>query len=384
MNTEISYAIMYLEINIIAVLVVGIIRYKTMGLSRMVAQRNFAMALDSMNLFFLSDTFYVMMKCGVLPYFRGAALACKELYFLMTAVMCFFWFVYFEYMQDSPFVKNRRRVLLSSLLVWIMAILLVVNIFTGILFYIDEEGIYHRGSLFVVQYLLSYIYVFVSCTRALIGVFQKSKFMKRRMLVTLALFPVPPAIAGLIQFFHPELPLACVALSIDVLIMYLNWLDQMISIDPLTRLNNRKQLVYLYEAWQEDLQEESYLYLMIIDANKFKGINDTYGHIEGDAALVRIADALVLSCKNFHGRTNIARYGGDEFVILADVESPELVDALQVKIKKTLGEMNRAAQSPYELTVSIGMARAEKGIALKELMEKADEEMYQQKKLTQK
>ena len=153
-----------------------------MGLSRMVAQRNFAMALDSMNLFFLSDTFYVMMKCGVLPYFRGAALACKELYFLMTAVMCFFWFVYFEYMQDSPFVKNRRRVLLSSLLVWIMVILLVVNIFTGILFYIDEEGIYHRGSLFVVQYLLSYIYVFVSCTRALIGVFQKSKFMNSRNL----------------------------------------------------------------------------------------------------------------------------------------------------------------------------------------------------------
>ena len=209
-------------------------------------------------------------------------------------------------------------------------------------------------------------------------------FMQRRMLVTLALFPVPPAIAGLIQFFHPELPLACVALSIDVLIMYLNWLDQMISIDPLTRLNNRKQLGYLYEAWQEDLQEESYLYLMIIDANKFKGINDTYGHIEGDAALVRIADALVLSCKNFHGRTNIARYGGDEFVILADVESPELVDALQVKIKKTLGELNRAAKSPYELTVSIGMARAEKGIALKEIIENADEEMYQQKKLTQK
>ena len=380
MSIESSYAIMYFEINVVAVLIVGIIRYKTKGLSRMVAQRNFAMAIDSLITFIVSDTLYVMMKCGAIPYHSASAMACKEVYFFMTTLMCYCWFVYFEYMQNSPLVKNRKRLLMSSVLVWIMVILLIINLFTGILFFVDEAGIYHRGPLFVIQYLLSYVYVLVSCTRALIGVFQKSKYFQRKMLITLTLFPVAPAGAGLIQFFYPELPVACVALAIAALIMYLNWLDQMISIDPLTHLNNRKQLTYLYEVWSASLEGDSGLYLMIIDANKFKGINDTYGHIEGDAALVRIADALVLSCKDFRGKTNVARYGGDEFVILAAVEEPELLGDLQERIHDTLAELNRTANAKYELTVSIGTARAKKGIALKELIEKADEKLYEQKK----
>ncbi|MBR1853533.1 MAG: hypothetical protein IJ794_10415, partial [Lachnospiraceae bacterium] len=118
MDMQTLYAILYLEINIISVVLVAIIRYKTRGISKMVAQRNFAMAIDAQILFFLSDTVCVMMQNGVLPYNSGAVLASKELYFFATAIMCFFWFVYFEHMQDAPFVKNRKRVWLASGLVW--------------------------------------------------------------------------------------------------------------------------------------------------------------------------------------------------------------------------------------------------------------------------
>lgn len=374
-----TYAILYLEINLISVLLVGIIRYKTAGISQMVAQRNFAMAIDSAMFFFLSDTIYVMAKCGVLPYSRGLVMASKEIYFFSTTLMCFFWFVYFEYMQDSPFVKSRERVWVSSALVWIMGILLLVNLFTGILFYVDENDVYQRGPLFILQYLLSYIYVFFSCFRALIGLFQKSKYGQRDMLLALALFPVAPACAGVIQFLRPELPLACAALSLSALVMYLNWLNQMISVDPLTHLNNRKQLAHSYEQGLQNTEEGISLYLMMIDANKFKGINDTYGHIQGDAALVRIADALRLGCRELHRRANIARYGGDEFVILAWAESEEVVEGLKKRIHEILKELNRKADSPYELTVSIGSAKARQGMALKELIEEADQKLYEEK-----
>lgn len=379
MGTQLIYAIMYLEINVVAVVLVAIIRYKTSGLTKMVAQRNFAMSIDAEIAFFLSDTFYVMMKCGIISYTKWGVIISKEIYFFSTALVCYFWFLYFEHMQDSPFVKKRRNVRLSSILVWIMGVFLIINLFTGILFYVDEDGLYRRGTLFVVQYLLSYIYVFFTCFRALIGAFQKEKISNRKMLICLALFPVFPAGAGILQFIYPELPLACAALSIATLLMYLQWIDQIISIDPLTRLNNRKQLDYHYNQWKNSLLNNDKLFLVIIDANRFKSINDNFGHIEGDAALVRIADALRLSCRGYHKRTNIARYGGDEFVILAWADDEKEIMGLMKSIDSNLLLLNNKADVPYELTVCCGYAKAENNQSLNDLIKIADDVLYKNK-----
>lgn len=231
MDNGTLYALLYVEINLVAVILVGIIGVKANGMSKMVAQRNFTMSIGAEILFFLSDTLYVMSVNGVIPQSGAFTMVMKTIYFFSTTLMCYFWFVYFEYMQESPFVENRRRVRISSILVWIMGALLIINVFTGILFYVDEAG-YHRGKLFLIRYVLSYAYVLVTCARALVGVFQKSKIAKRKLLILLALFPIAPGIAGIVQFLYPSVPLAAAALSIATLLMYLNWTDQVISVDP--------------------------------------------------------------------------------------------------------------------------------------------------------
>ena len=71
MSSQTLYALVYLEINLMAVALIGIILRKSSGLSRMVAQRNFAMTIYAEMLFFLSDTVAVMITSGVLPF--GAA-----------------------------------------------------------------------------------------------------------------------------------------------------------------------------------------------------------------------------------------------------------------------------------------------------------------------
>ena len=68
--------------------------------------------------------------------------------------------------------------------------MLIINLFKGILFYVDDSGVYHRGPLFVIQYLLSYTYVFAACGHALVGCFQEKRLSQRRLLISLALFPV--------------------------------------------------------------------------------------------------------------------------------------------------------------------------------------------------
>ena len=375
MSAQTLYAVVYLEINLMSALLVAFIRFKTLGISQMVSQRNFSLAIDAEIVFFLSDTIAVLIANGLLPHSSAGLMAAKTVYFFSTALMCFFWFIYFEHMQGSSFVGDRRKVLITSCLVWVMGLLLVANLFTGILFYVDGGGTYHRGPLFAIQYLLSYIYVFAASGHALIGCFQQRKLSRKKLLISLALFPIAPAGAGILQFIYPEIPAACFALSFATLILYQNWLDDMLSVDPLTHLNNRKQLMYHYEQWQRH-SDSTPLYLLLIDANKFKSINDIYGHIQGDAALERIAEALRLACKEQHFRCNIARYGGDEFVILARANNDGSIEELCSRINVHLTELNKVAEAPYELSVSVGAAKADRDKALKALINEADEKMY--------
>lgn len=372
-------ALMYLEINLISVILVALVHYKTSGMTKMVSQRNFVMAIDSLMVFFVSDTVFAMMFYGFFPKIPALQILTKEIYFMSTSLLCFFWFVYFEHLQDSPFVKNRKRVLWSSALVWLMAVLLLVNLFTGICFRVDADGTYSRGPLFIVLYLISYVYVFATSIRAFSRLFKRQYFSQRSQLIKLALFPVAPAAAGIIQFFVPELPVACAALSIITLIIYMDWTDEMISVDPLTRLNNRKSVDYFYEQWKESREDKATLYLLMIDANRFKSINDTYGHLEGDKALVRIADAMRLSLRGRNNRCILARYGGDEFVILIWEESEVAIENLKALIGRTLKRLNKEAGSPYELSVCIGSEKASHDMQLKDLIELADKNLYAEK-----
>lgn len=380
MGSNTLYAVMYIEINLVAVILVSMIRYKTNGLSKMVSQKNFVMATDAVIAFFLLDTWFVMIKCGLFPYSKTAVLAAKTVYFFSTALMCYFWFIYFECMQESPFVKSQKRVQLSSALVWVMGVLLIVNLFTGIFFYVDSDNVYHRGPLFIVQYIMPYTYVFFTCFRAFSGIFKNHNIAKRRMLIMLALFPIAPAGAGILQFIYPQLPLACAALSLAMLVLYLEWVDRMISVDPLTHLNNRKQLAYYFEQWQQDDDDKKPPYLIIADANKFKSINDTYGHLQGDAALVRIANAMRLGCRDLGRRHNIVRFGGDEFVILVWAGSEENVRLLCESISRHLTILNDEAKAPYPLSLSYGSAKANEELTLEELISLADEELYEVKR----
>lgn len=379
MGSDFLYSLLYLEVNVISLVLVALLHYKTSGLTKMVAQRNFAMAIDAQMVFFISDTMCVTMYYGLFTYIPTIVFFFKTVYFLSTSLMCFYWFVYFEHLQGTSFVKDRKRVLMSSVLVWITGLLLVVNIFTGMCFYIDDNGVYCRGPMFILLYIFSYVYVFFTCSRALVRMFKKQYHSQRHKLIKLALFPVGPAIAGIIQFINPALPLACAALAFATLIIYMDWTDEMISVDPLTNLNNRKTIDHYYEMWHDDKDDNASLYLLMVDANKFKSINDTYGHLQGDKALIRIADAMRLAIKGHHKRSLIARYGGDEFVILIWAENEVAVQNIIARIDRELRKLNKEANAPYDLTVSIGYEKASPDISLKDLIENADEHLYSEK-----
>lgn len=151
--------------------------------------------------------------------------------------------------------------------------------------------------------------------------------------------------------------------------------------DDLTGLQNRRGFLALagqqLKQGQRNLQE---LLLFTADVDNLKIINDTYGHQEGDSALMRTAAALR---RTFRNSDILARFGGDEFCALALEASRETELVIVERLKNNLKQAS-AGESRYALAVSIGAARFNplRPVTLEHLMEQADQSMYRVKKST--
>jgi diguanylate cyclase (GGDEF)-like protein len=153
--------------------------------------------------------------------------------------------------------------------------------------------------------------------------------------------------------------------------------------DDLTCLYNRRGFFAAATQQLKLAQRNAQnLLLLFCDVNNLKRINDTYGHREGDLALIRTADALEQS---FRGSDILSRLGGDEFVVLAWEASNQTQEVLLRRLEKNLKKLN-TSEPRYELSLSVGVARfdPQRAISLGELMAQADEAMYEQKRNHQK
>ena len=149
--------------------------------------------------------------------------------------------------------------------------------------------------------------------------------------------------------------------------------------DDLTCLYNRRAFLALAEQQVRVARRNTQgLLLFFADVDNLKEINDTYGHREGDLALVRTADALE---QTFRNSDVIARLGGDEFAVLALEASCENRDVILRRLEKNIKGSN-AEESHYELSLSVGMSRFDPKhpVSLGKLIAGADDAMYEEKR----
>jgi len=149
--------------------------------------------------------------------------------------------------------------------------------------------------------------------------------------------------------------------------------------DDLTCLYNRRAFLALAAQQLKVARRKGEgLLLFFADANRLKEINDTYGHREGDLALVRAADALE---KTFRNSDVIARLGGDEFAVLALEAACENREVILRRLEENLRSTS-TDETRYRLSLSVGMARFDpkRPISLGKLISMADEAMYEHKK----
>jgi diguanylate cyclase (GGDEF)-like protein len=149
--------------------------------------------------------------------------------------------------------------------------------------------------------------------------------------------------------------------------------------DELTGLYNRRGFMAVAER-QLKLGRRSGrgMLLFVMDVDRLKQINDSFGHFEGDRALKRTAEVLE---ETFRDSDVVARLGGDEFAVLAIEASGHSEASIKTRLFECLKAIS-AEQSRYEISLSLGVARFDPNsrTSIGELMVKADQAMYEQKR----
>ena len=155
---------------------------------------------------------------------------------------------------------------------------------------------------------------------------------------------------------------------------------QLATLDPLTQLSNRRGFEALSQHALNVCKRMSRpASLLFFDLNDFKAINDTYGHAEGDRALVGFAEVLRDALRE---SDVIGRLGGDEFVaLLTDSDIAETAAVTQ-RLQEQLAAHNAAAQRGYEIRFSVGQIEydPQDHASIAELLAAADAAMYVNKR----
>ncbi len=144
-------------------------------------------------------------------------------------------------------------------------------------------------------------------------------------------------------------------------------------IDQLTGILNRG---YGEESMRNHIEAKDYGMFYIIDADKFKRINDTFGHAVGDKALETIAEGLQ---KSFRKNDIITRMGGDEFAVFAPgITTDKEGDACIVRLRKYLSDNKLPEMMGESIRISVGQTlyNEENPLSFEEIYTKTDAKMY--------
>lgn len=159
-----------------------------------------------------------------------------------------------------------------------------------------------------------------------------------------------------------------------------NVLNRMSMIDELTGVYNRRGFYVSANRILKAAENEGRQAAIIFgDLDNLKKVNDTFGHDDGDYAIVSCAEFLK---KSLRTTDVVGRIGGDEFAAFAICDDADIIAKLPSRIKGIASKHNEVSDKPYNVTVSIGIYPiiCSPELNIQEFMDKADNALYEDKK----
>ena len=373
--------IMNMEIDVLCsalVIFVGIKSFSNM--ENRESWQYFKGALLMTELVILTDALWLLMEKHVIASLFPYNYIINYIYFAACVGIGVYWFLFAEYEIESALTKNRRFLVLATAPYVVMLVLFLISCFNGCVFVIGIDGSYRRGPLAILAFGVPCAYLLCATMHLFGAGMRKENFVNKRRYTTLALYSMVTVLSYILQYFIIGTPIPVIGLTIASFLVYINTIERMISLDPLTRLNNRFQLVRHLTNRVDHLDSDAHLQLMMLDVDRFKSINDSYGHVEGDKALMEIAELLRKTAAKFG--CFVARYGGDEFVIVNVGKSADEVEEISDYLNELLEERNRSRRSRYSLYISIGAAEYDGSVRyIPDFIDLADRKLYEVKRV---
>lgn len=331
-------------------------------------------------LMIISEIIFICFEGDTGAFSRIIDIFCMGFNLFFTGMVGFMWLAYVDFKlfhrQDTAFAN---RITLYVIPLVFLGVFLVFSQYYKLIYYIDEDNIYQRGSIYYAEVVISFIYAAYSAYISIREGFKQKRKHKRQERFRLAYMSFIPIFGGILQVIYDELPFLSLGVTLMLLLVCLNVQSKQVSLDTLTGINNRRQFnIYMESLLSNKKSTGKNLYMLVMDVDKFKHINDTYGHLEGDNALIKVAEALTWACDK--NDDFVARYGGDEFVVICKRNNDGEVDVLKEQIKKAIDITNDQSSKDYKLSLSIGSAQFFKdGDTQESIMATADQKLYDMK-----
>lgn len=301
------------------------------------------------------------------------------IYFLLHGYFGYLWMRYCIKKLYPEFEPGRKLKALFMFPCIICTILIVASPWTKWIYYLTDKNRYMRGSYMWIVVILSYLYWAISVILILKEMVQRRRIREESFYETLLIFPIPTFIGNTIQLMFYGVSVVWVCTAISLLILFINLQNNQISRDMLTGLFNRRQTNKQLD-WEINHLRDTYylLFVIMIDVDHFKEINDEFGHVIGDEALISVSQVLKRGCRE---KDFIGRFGGDEFIIIGHAFSNNEIDSLIETIKQEVQDYNSNSNSPYIISLSMGYSLyGEKDLlSVDHIISAADKEMYKMK-----
>lgn len=263
---------------------------------------------------------------------------------------------------------KKRFYILNGIVVFV-TIMLIVNIFCPFIYRI-KDGAYERINIGFYMFTGIAIIIFLDTIFSYFYIRRKGGMLK---FFPIWLFVLPSTIGILIQIFIPDTSTVWLCTGLAVTAMVLCLQNEFIFRDRLTKLYNRVFLDLIKKIMDKKANGEKYT-AMMLDLNGFKLINDNYGHLIGDEALI-ITGELLREAVGPYGV--VIRYAGDEFVIIVNSQDDNIIQKITSRIDKVFDDFNKKELAQYKLSISLGVSKADlNNRKMDDIIQEVDEKMY--------
>lgn len=331
-------------------------------------------------LYVIANSLWTLQEYDIVQMPHGAFVAVCFISLFLISLLTFEFYSYTLLHFGYSIAKNKTATVLGSLPFGASLTLLVISLFNGTIFSVTPENNIVEGPLYLVFVLLSFVYfVFIIIFSVMKAHKMKTRYARREALI-LTGSVIFLGVWALFDDYFDRISIIPVAAFAVIFFNFISLQQSNIYTDALTNMNNRRKLEEYLTVRLEDLYWDDPICICISDLNSFKEINDTYGHIEGDSALIMFSTAIkgVMS----HHAGFAARYGGDEFVWAWTPDNEASPEFVANEIRQGLEALNEEHKAEYSITFCMGYVVCDDPRrSLDSYLKEADEMLYENKRI---